>query len=256
MSVRASTWAWEQGRAGTVKGGELLTLLRVADHADNDGICWPGEKSIADYTGQDERTVRRHLGQLEAAGLLHRERQASAKGSGRANDRILLRTDPPDKLSGGNRGVQPDIDDVSTGQIEQVQPDIDDTALYREPSKEPSENPQERDVVNQLFELWRSATNRPNARLTIGRRKKIGARLREGYAPEQIAQAITNVACSPFHQGKNDRGRRFDDLELICRDGDHVEKYLELAPPPSGRRTVVDFEESRRALREKHGAAT
>lgn len=64
MSVRATSWAWERGREGLVKGGELLTLLRIADHADNSGVCWPGEETVAEYTAQGDRTVRRHLAAL------------------------------------------------------------------------------------------------------------------------------------------------------------------------------------------------
>lgn len=90
MSVRATTWAWEQGRDGRVKDGKLLTLLRVADHADNDGICWPGEKSIAEFTGQGLSTVRGHLAAMEGIGLLHRERRSPEEGRRRATDRILL----------------------------------------------------------------------------------------------------------------------------------------------------------------------
>lgn len=138
MSVRATGWAWELARSGDVGGGVLLTLLRVADHADNEGICWPGEQSLAEYTGHDQRTVRRHLARLESDGLLHRERQGSEKGRGRGKDRILLHLDHADKLSGEASDDQPDISDASTGHSEHLQPDISDTALYREPSEEPS----------------------------------------------------------------------------------------------------------------------
>ncbi|HXS32263.1 MAG TPA: helix-turn-helix domain-containing protein [Solirubrobacterales bacterium] len=138
MSVKATNWAWELGRDEVVKGGELLTLLRIADHADNSGICWPGEDSIASYTGQDGRTVRRHLKKLEGDDLLHRERQASETGRGRGRDRIHLHIDQPDKSTGKKLPVQPDIDDVPTGQIEPVQPDIDDTPIEGEPKTEPS----------------------------------------------------------------------------------------------------------------------
>lgn len=139
MSVRATNWAWELARKGAVGGGRLLTLLRVADHADNDGICWPGEKSLAEYTGNDERTVRRHLGRLEGDCLLHRERQGSEKGRGRGKDRIILHLDQADKLSGVDSGDQPDISGTSTGHSVHDQPDTHVRPIDGEPSKEPSE---------------------------------------------------------------------------------------------------------------------
>jgi Helix-turn-helix domain len=116
MSVRATSWAWEKGREGLAKDGELLTLLRVADHADNDGICWPGQKSVAEYTGQGERTIRRHLGDLEERGLLTREKQQAAKGRGRAFDRILLALDQADNLAGRSETTNrpPETDQPAT----------------------------------------------------------------------------------------------------------------------------------------------
>lgn len=104
MSVRASTWAWEMGREKQLGMGPLLTLLKVADHADNDGICWPGEKQLAEYTVQGERTVRRHLKQLEGGGLLSRERRQPEQGDRRARDRILLALDLPANLAGRSEG--------------------------------------------------------------------------------------------------------------------------------------------------------
>lgn len=95
MSVRASTWAWERGREQGLNQGQILTLVKVADHADNDGVCWPGEKHLAEYTSQGETTVRGHLKQLEGMDLLHRERRTSEKGRGRARDHIHLHLDQP-----------------------------------------------------------------------------------------------------------------------------------------------------------------
>jgi hypothetical protein len=158
VSVRATNWAWEIGRAGLVSGGELLTLLRVADHADNEGRCWPGEESLAEYTGADERTVRRHLKKLEDAKLIHRERQPAAKGRGRAKDRIHCHLDQPDNLSGEKSGVQPDISDASTGQNRPVQPDKSRIALYREPPENPHRTERGRVVFTEnAAAAWASA---------------------------------------------------------------------------------------------------
>lgn len=110
MSVRATTWAWEKGREHDLNQGQRLTLVRIGDHADHDGVCWPGEKGLAIYTGADESTIRRHLKLFEQLELLHREAQVrgAGRGRGRAPDRIHLHLDDqprntPGKSQGTNR---------------------------------------------------------------------------------------------------------------------------------------------------------
>ncbi|NEX23921.1 hypothetical protein G3480_27360, partial [Thiorhodococcus mannitoliphagus] len=55
------------------------------------------------------------------------------------------------------------------------------------------------------------------------------ARLKDGYTPAQLQRAIDGCRASAWHQGRNDRGRAFDDIALICRDAARVEQFLALA---------------------------
>jgi Helix-turn-helix domain len=241
VSVRATNWAWELARAKAVQGGVLLTLLRVADHADNNGICWPGEESLSDYTGHDERTVRRHLKKLEDDKLLHRGRQVANQGRGRAFDRIHLHLDQPDNLSGNKTGDQPDKPGGSTGQSKAVQPDNSDTALYREPPDEPSGTeppvvPQEGDIgfPGEIFELWKRLTNRnASTKFSPKRRRAIRMRLKDGHTEDEIRRAIVGCAGSDWHmkRGKhaNRDGQRHDDLTFILRSTENVERFAEMA---------------------------
>jgi DNA-binding transcriptional ArsR family regulator len=236
VSVRATSWAWEHGRSGLIKGGELLTLLRIADHADNAGRCWPGEESLAEYTSQGDRTIRRHLVDLEAAGLLHRELVFRKEGRGRSYNGIFLHVDQPANLAARTSDVQPAISDASTGQMEHVQPAKSDIALIREPTTEPrgtnSNVDSSPDPVVDLFDFWKASTGRNGGTvLTPGRRSAVRARLDEGRTVAEVRRAIANVAASPFHQGKNSNKRRHDDLTLICRNGEKLEEYRDLGLP-------------------------
>lgn len=105
MSVRATTWAWEKGRELELNPGQRLTLVRIGDHADNDGVCWPGTHYLAEYTGADESTIRRHLKSFEDLDLLHRDHRVRGEGSGRgrAPDAIHLHM-APDDLPGNAPG--------------------------------------------------------------------------------------------------------------------------------------------------------
>ena len=46
-------------------GAEVKTLLTLARFANGDGLAWPSVKTISECTGDDERTVRRHLRLLQ-----------------------------------------------------------------------------------------------------------------------------------------------------------------------------------------------
>lgn len=150
MSVRASNWAWETGRRLRLKQGELLILLRVADHADNDGRCWPGVEGIADYTAMDESTVRRNLKKLEAKGLLHRERRETKRGRGRRSDVINVHLDQagesPGRSDSDQPGTSPGSSDVTNRANPDDQPGIDGGAYIenRQENHPPSEEGDQR----------------------------------------------------------------------------------------------------------------
>lgn len=84
MSVKAMTWAWERD----IPEGEKMVLLALADHADDRGVCWPGQERIAGKVGCSGRTVARRLESLERAGLISRTARWGDKG--RTSDLITL----------------------------------------------------------------------------------------------------------------------------------------------------------------------
>lgn len=101
-----------------------------------------------------------------------------------------------------------------------------------EEETKPNTNPKEKtnkpsaEDVSRIFSYWQSTLDHPTAKLTTERRRKVEARLKEGYSVEQIIQAIDGCAASPFHRGQNDTGQVWDDLELICRNGSKLEGFL------------------------------
>ncbi|MBK1717291.1 hypothetical protein [Thiocystis violacea] len=85
------------------------------------------------------------------------------------------------------------------------------------------------DLVQHIFTHWQQAMNKPRAKLDTKRRAAIAARLKDGYSVEDLLSAVDGCKGSAWHQGQNDRHRPFNDLSLICRDGAHVEQFLDLA---------------------------
>lgn len=88
----------------------------------------------------------------------------------------------------------------------------------------------------ELFKYWCEVMGKSisTSKLTPKREKKIKDRLKQGYTFEQIKTAIFNCSNDPFSMGHNDRGKPFNDLELICRDGEKLESFLEATKAPVG----------------------
>jgi hypothetical protein len=80
--------------------------------------------------------------------------------------------------------------------------------------------------VRLLFSYWKAQCGHPNAKLTRDRESKVAARLREGYRVPEIRRAIEGAA---KHAYVDDRGVRYDDLELICRSGSKLEGFIQRA---------------------------
>lgn len=80
MSIKAYKAVWEHSKQS---GGALVVLLALADHANDDGYCWPGVERIARYANIKERQVQRHIRTLEDAGEIE-----TRQGDGRGNTNV------------------------------------------------------------------------------------------------------------------------------------------------------------------------
>lgn len=66
MSIALMTKAWEM----ELPMGEKMLLLKLADRANDDGECWPGQQALARHCSMSERAVRDNLGRLVERGIL------------------------------------------------------------------------------------------------------------------------------------------------------------------------------------------
>lgn len=91
-------------------------------------------------------------------------------------------------------------------------------------------------IVDEVFDAWRGATKK-NARtiLTPKRRKVIEARVKEGYELADLVDAVQGWRYSAFHTGRNDAGTVYNELTMLLRDGEQVEKFRDLQRNPPRR---------------------
>lgn len=84
MSVRTITRVWDHSKQSST---DLLLLLAIADHADDDGVCWPGIARLAQKTRTSERQTIRNIEKLAKSGEVFLSRQC-----GRGNSNLYFIT--------------------------------------------------------------------------------------------------------------------------------------------------------------------
>lgn len=85
MTIKAMNWAWEVELPPALK----LVLLKLADRANDDGECWPGQASVAKACGIGARTLVRHIATLEQMGLIKTEKRYGDDGKRTTNMYVL-----------------------------------------------------------------------------------------------------------------------------------------------------------------------
>jgi hypothetical protein len=116
--------------------------------------------------------------------------------------------------------------------------------------EEPSTNRPltEKDFLHEVFDLWKQLTGRNGStKFSPKRQRVIKARLSEGHTEDEIRRAVFGCSRSDWHMQRGkyaDRdGDRHDDLTLILRDSEHVERFARMAgdaPLPGGRPDVTE----------------
>lgn len=84
--------------------------------------------------------------------------------------------------------------------------------------------------VLEVFTYWQAKMNHPRAILDKKRKVKIQAAFKLGFTIEQLKQAIEGCAYTPFNMGQNKAGQRYDSIDLIFRDAEHIEQFMQNAP--------------------------
>jgi len=168
--------------------------------------CFPGQERLAKAVGLSDRSVRHHLKELEAAGLVTIQR----RGQGKPNIYWLNTLDRKPASTQDRKPASCKEDEVE-----------EDEALKKLRKETGAQ-------VREVFDYWQSTLNRERSKLTPTRRKKIEARLKAGATVQEIKRAIDGCAGSEFHT----IGGHVD-LTLICRSDEKLEEF-QAKPKPEG----------------------
>jgi len=104
-------------------------------------------------------------------------------------------------------------------------------------------------AVQRVFDHWVWMMGKSPKRVAMGpQRRRAIQRMLDLYPEDTLMLAIEGCAASPFHRGDNDRGRPFNDIELILRDEPHVERFADEGQRLRDRAEAMAQQEMRRAL--------
>lgn len=170
MSLKALTWAFDQA----LDPGSKLTLLALADFADDKGRSFPSMRTLAEKTSLSVRTVRDRLRKLEDLGYLKTAPQERRDGSQTSNEYILLDPSSPGEICRG--GGEPG-----------------EGGRQASAALEPSSNRQEKPPVvpqdDDFDAIWQSWPRKDSKKAAQARWSRLSAKKREEITPLIVAHA-------------------------------------------------------------------
>lgn len=134
MSYQLTAWAVKQQTGSSTRKAVLMALANAASH--HTGRCEPHIDVLAEETELNERTVRRALDDLTAAGFIAREMQHKANGhrAGYVYTFPRLADSPPGSADGLPDSPPTELPDPAPGQDLEPQEDLEQVDLSSLPS--------------------------------------------------------------------------------------------------------------------------
>lgn len=179
-------------------------------------------RGLAEFV--DAETVLVH-GVGARIGFLERQQERGARGGKKSGK---SRRSAAAKIE-ANASAVPEANATSTAQAYTPAPSPAPAPTLLTPS---SAQTAAQDVL-QVFAHYRLKHKRahPKPKSTSKEWRLIRDRFAEGYSLDDLKLAIDGCHKSRWHQGENDRKKRYDSLDLIMRDSTHVQQFLEIADP-------------------------
>lgn len=229
-----------------------MVLIKLADQANDDGVCWPSYESIARSCEISRRSVVTHIQWLEDNGFLRIERRYNAaesknfsnryhltlgsakqfkkasKSKGGANSSLgKIDSDGANAALGGAGnalGSATDAPSNSAGAAPKpiskpINESTNESGTTKN-KKAPKQKTERELLVMDLFKKWNELSGQ-SIRPLEKRLSHINARLEDGFTVEQIIEAMTFVATDDWHVKEG-----FNTIELVIRSTDQLEKKL------------------------------
>lgn len=210
------------------KGAARLVLLSMADEANDEGLLTAYKRShshLASKANVDGSSVTRatkvlvDLGELE---ILH-------QGNGRASTdyRILL---PGIEIEGVQDATPAPSGRHPRGSRMAPQGVQDATPIIPfSPGDAPVSPPT---PVDEVFDAWLASTKRTGRTVLDSKRRSLITAALKTHPLEDVIDAVRGWENSPYHRGENPERKKWNDLGLLLRDAERIERFRDLARGP------------------------
>jgi hypothetical protein len=96
--------------------------------------------------------------------------------------------------------------------------------------------------VDRVWSAWLESTGKnPNRAKLDAKRKKLIVKALADYTVGEVVAAVTGWEFSPHHRGENERGTKYNDLSLLLRNPENIERFRDLhSEPPAPLASMAD----------------
>ncbi|MEZ9547806.1 MULTISPECIES: helix-turn-helix domain-containing protein [Vibrio] len=180
-----------------------LVLLKLADNANDSGVCWPSYEYIADMCEVDRRTVMRHIKTLEEMGFVSVRTRKGKKGNSSNVYQLNL---------GGDK-LSPHSDTRSLGVVSEDHHPSDPMSpgiSHRTSQLEPIKNKQKKssELESCFARLWAAYPTKKSKKNSLAKFKSIVT------AQSEPPEVFTEMLCRDVETRVANRQFGFDKLHL------------------------------------------
>lgn len=241
MSNRAQSAVWE---FAPVSGSELLTLVALADIADDDGVAYPSYAHLAKKTRLSERQIKRIVKSLLDQALVTLDAQGGKVDGKNVANRYKI--DVADLIGRGVMASQNGGDKMTPQMELGVSPGAvgGDIAMAQEPSKNPHRDSDEslskrekpdwlsNQAIGAVFAEWVSVADPARKNLSTSRERAVVKLLNETQDVDFAKKAVRGYVARRKSMGKS-----FDISDLVAVGphtgslGSRVDHFAEFDSP-------------------------
>lgn len=211
----------------TLKATTLLIALALADHANDEGACWPGVDALARRARCSARQTQRALADLIEEGVV-----VAPEGQ-RSEERPFIVGRQNVIRHGRHIGVGHSEGEAGTPTSDpRVEVPKEESPSEPPSARPPTKRQLEDAVIERVWSYWVEISGKKRSRLDAKRKGHIRNALQIGFTEDEIKLALLGLWRSPFHQGENQQNRRYLDLNYALRgigdesDDTRIEKSI------------------------------
>ncbi len=205
-------------------------LELVAGNVEPENLTFELEhdcRIIARNTGSSEQRIQEMMNRFSELGLFENiEGRITCLKLAKLSDDYtskLVRKKPPQVLD--SKGVlenptKTEKDPLDKKRLDKKKLDKNKTNKNKKSDPAPC-------VISEIFDFWKITMSKKRSKLSVTLKSKIQARLDDGFSSDDLRAAITGCAQSKFHMGDNDEGSLHNSVELIFRNANKTEEFIE-----------------------------